>query len=261
MMTILTEIVDYKKRLLANGYYDNKLKSLKDLTPINKPTFKSTLSKSKHLSIIAEIKTKSPSVPKFNVKDLVKQVQEYEANGAAAISILTDEHYFDGSFERLQNLYSHTTLPILCKDFIIDTIQIDVAKKSGASMILLIVHCLTDSKLKQLYKYAHKLGLEVLVEVHSIKELQRAHQLNASLIGINNRDLTTFNTHVEHTNQILRQKHSGRFYISESGIHSREDVLSIVQTGISGILIGGALMNCTNISEFLPSLMLEKVNL
>ena len=72
-------------------------------------------------------------------------------------------------------------------------------------MILLIVHCLTDSKLKQLYKYAHKLGLEVLVEVHSIKELQRAHQLNASLIGINNRDLTTFNTHVEHTNQILRQ--------------------------------------------------------
>lgn len=105
-------------------------------------------------------------------------MKNYELYGANAISILTDEKCFGGSFERLNNLSSKTHLPILCKDFIIDKIQIDVAKRAGASIILLIVNILTDEQLKDLYAYATKLDLEVLVEVHDRYELERAHQLS-----------------------------------------------------------------------------------
>ena len=152
-----------------------------------------------------------------------------------------------------------TSLPVLCKDFIIDPIQIDVAKRAGASMILLIVNILSDEQLESLYKYATQQGLDVLVEVHDQEELARAHQLQPELIGVNNRDLRTFITDVEHTNQILRDKQSGFLYISESGIHSREDVEQIIPSGIEGLLIGEALMKCEDLSQFLPSLKLNKV--
>lgn len=152
-----------------------------------------------------------------------------------------------------------TSLPVLCKDFIIDPIQIDVAKRAGASMILLIVNILSDEQLESLYKYATQQGLDVLVEVHDQEELARAHQLQPELIGVNNRDLRTFITDVEHTNQILRDKQSGFLYISESGIHSREDVERIMPSGIEGLLIGEALMKCEDLSQFLPSLKLNKV--
>ncbi|UDI78326.1 indole-3-glycerol phosphate synthase TrpC [Staphylococcus taiwanensis] len=260
-MTILDEIVIYKKELLKNGYYNDKLNSLKKISFSDKPTLENALKYNNTLSLIAEIKSKSPSVDAFNDRNLIQQVMDYERYGAQAISILTDEKYFGGSFERLQELSVCTKLPVLCKDFIIHPLQIDVAKKAGASIILLIVNILSDAELKTLYDDATSKGMEVLVEVHDSNELARAYQLNPRIIGVNNRDLKTFKTKVAHTNQILKHKKEGYLYISESGIHSEDDVQQIVGSGIDGLLVGGALMNCNHLKSFIPSLRLKKVTL
>ncbi|MCI2953780.1 indole-3-glycerol phosphate synthase TrpC [Staphylococcus caprae] len=258
-MTILNEIVEYKKELLNKGYYKHKLDELKQVDVTNKTKLIDALKNDKNLSIIAEIKSKSPTLNQLPERNLHTQVREYELYGANAISILTDEKYFGGSFERLTELTIETKLPVLCKDFIIDKIQIDVAKKAGASIILLIVNILSDTELKELYDYATQLGLEVLVEVHDQDELKKAYQLSPEIIGVNNRDLKQFVTKVEHTNEILKAKRRGFHYISESGIHSINDVKTILNSGIDGLLIGEALMKCEDLSQFLPSLKLEKV--
>ncbi|AVQ36261.1 indole-3-glycerol phosphate synthase TrpC [Staphylococcus kloosii] len=257
-MTILDEIVEYKRELLANGYYDKKLEELKEVDVHSKPTFKESMDNSEELVVISEIKSKSPSLPELPPKDLEQQVRDYEANGANAISILTDEKYFGGSYERLQSLTIQTNLPVLCKDFVVDPIQIDVAKKAGASIILLIVNVLTDEQLRELYDYAQSLNLEALVEVHDKEELTRAYKLDPEIIGVNNRDLKRFVTDVQHTNEILKERKDGYYYISESGIHTVEDVESIVDSKIDGLLIGESLMKSDNLSEFLPSLKLKK---
>lgn len=257
-MTILDEIVAYKRELLANGYYEKKLKELKEVDVSSKPTFKESMDNSDELVVISEIKSKSPSLPELPAKDLEQQVRDYEANGANAVSILTDEKYFGGSYERLQSLTTQTQLPVLCKDFVVDPIQIDVAKKAGASIILLIVNVLTDEQLRVLYDYAQSLNLEALVEVHDKEELARAYQLDPEIIGINNRDLKRFVTDVQHTNEILKARKDGYYYISESGIHTVEDVESVVDAKIDGLLIGESLMKSDNLSEFLPSLKLKK---
>lgn len=258
-MTILNEIIEYKKTLLERKYYDKKLEILQDNGNVKRRKLIDSLNYDRTLSVIAEIKSKSPSVPQLPQRDLVQQVKDYQKYGANAISILTDEKYFGGSFERLRELTVQTTLPVLCKDFIVDKIQIDVAKKAGASIVLLIFNILTDIELKTLYGYATELNLEVLVEVHDKNELERAHQLSPKIIGVNNRDLKRFITNVEHTNQILNFKKKGFHYISESGIHSTRDVEHILHSGIDGLLVGESLMKCNDLSVFLPSLKLEKI--
>jgi phosphoribosylanthranilate isomerase len=154
-MTILDEIVEYKRELLANGYYDKKLEELKEVDVSSKPTFKESMDNSEELVVISEIKSKSPSLPELPPKDLEQQVRDYEANGANAVSILTDEKYFGGSYERLQSLTTQTNLPVLCKDFVVDPIQIDVAKKAGASIILLIVNVLTSKRFVTVEEIRH----------------------------------------------------------------------------------------------------------
>ncbi|MBO3064300.1 indole-3-glycerol phosphate synthase TrpC [Staphylococcus shinii] len=258
-MTILDEIVLYKKDLLKQGYYEEKLKTLDDVDISHKTTFKAQIDESNRLAVIAEIKSKSPTLNELPGRDLVQQVKDYEVNGANAVSILTDEQYFGGSYERLQSLTTQTDLPVLCKDFVVDKVQIDVAKKAGASIILLIVNVLTDQQLKELYQYATSLNLEVLVEVHDKEELSRAYQLNPQIIGVNNRDLKRFVTDVLHTNEILENKKDGYYYISESGIRDEQDVANIVDSGIDGLLIGESLMKCDDLSQFLPGLKLNKV--
>ena len=257
-MTILNEIIEYKKTLLERKYYDKKLEILQDNGNVKRRKLIDSLNYDRTLSVIAEIKSKSPSVPQLPQRDLVQQVKDYQKYGANAISILTDEKYFGGSFERLNQLSKITSLPVLCKDFIIDKIQIDVAKRAGASIILLIVNILTNDTLQSLYHYAMSQNLEVLVEVHNKEELERAYQIKPKIIGVNNRDLKTFITKVEHTNDILEMKKEGYYYISESGITTLNDVKKIVSSGIDGLLVGGALMNSNNISSLLPSLKLNK---
>ena len=258
-MTILDEIVAYKKELLKDGYYTKKLSDLDEVDITHKQTFESQLAQADQLSVIAEIKSKSPTLSELPGRDLKQQVKAYETYGANAVSILTDEHYFGGSYERLQTLTQVTDLPVLCKDFVIDPIQIDVAKKAGASIILLIVNVLTDQQLKDLYDYAISKNLEVLVEVHDKEELERAYKLDPKIIGVNNRDLKRFVTDVLHTNEILENKKAGYYYISESGIRNKQDVASIIKAGIDGLLIAESLMKCDDLSQFLPSLKLDKV--
>lgn len=258
-MTILDEIVDYKRNLIKEGYYEEKLKTLNEVDITHKSSFKSQLDESNQLAVIAEIKSKSPTLDQLPNRDLAQQVKDYEANGANAVSILTDEHYFGGSYERLQDLTLQTTLPVLCKDFVVDKIQIDVAKKAGASIILLIVNVLTDQQMKDLYQYATSLNLEVLVEVHDKEELERAYKLKPQIIGVNNRDLKRFVTDVLHTNEILENRKEGYYYISESGIRDEQDVANVVESGIDGLLIGESLMKCEDLSQFLPGLKLTKV--
>ncbi|MDW4067974.1 indole-3-glycerol phosphate synthase TrpC [Staphylococcus saprophyticus] len=258
-MTILDEIVDYKRNLIKEGYYEEKLKTLNEVDITHKSSFKSQLDESNQLAVIAEIKSKSPTLDQLPNRDLAQQVKDYEANGANAVSILTDEHYFGGSYERLQDLTLQTTLPVLCKDFVVDKIQIDVAKKAGASIILLIVNVLTNQQMKDLYQYATSLNLEVLVEVHDKEELERAYKLKPQIIGVNNRDLKRFVTDVLHTNEILENKKEGYYYISESGIRDEQDVANVVESGIDGLLIGESLMKCEDLSQFLPGLKLTKV--
>lgn len=258
-MTILDEIVDYKRNLIKEGYYEEKLKTLNEVDITHKSSFKSQLDESNQLAVIAEIKSKSPTLDQLPNRDLAQQVKDYEANGANAVSILTDEHYFGGSYERLQDLTLQTTLPVLCKDFVVDKIQIDVAKKAGASIILLIVNVLIDQQMKDLYQYATSLNLEVLVEVHDKEELERAYKLKPQIIGVNNRDLKRFVTDVLHTNEILENKKEGYYYISESGIRDEQDVANVVESGIDGLLIGESLMKCEDLSQFLPGLKLTKV--
>ncbi|MDR7638680.1 indole-3-glycerol phosphate synthase TrpC [Staphylococcus argenteus] len=258
-MTILEEIVEYKQSLLQNGYYLEKLNSLKSVNIQNKKSFINSIEQKSTLAIIAEIKSKSPTVNDLPERDLLQQISDYEQYGANAVSILTDEKYFGGSFERLQELTTKTTLPVLCKDFIIDPLQIDVAKQAGASIILLIVNILSDKQLKELYEYATSQNLEVLVEVHDREELNRAYKINPKLIGVNNRDLKRFVTNVEHTNIILKNKQPNHYYISESGIHDTSDVEKILNSGIDALLIGEALMRCDNLAKFLPQLKMQKV--
>ncbi|MBA8760140.1 indole-3-glycerol phosphate synthase TrpC [Staphylococcus schleiferi subsp. coagulans] len=241
-MSILDEIITYKKVLLAEGYYEQKLAQIDAINVAHKPRLAQLLADDLKIGVIAEIKSKSPTVSDIPERDLTEQLQLYTEGGASAISVLTDERYFGGSYERLIELTQQTNLPVLCKDFIVDERQIDLAHKAGASIILLIVHVLTDAQLQQLYHYATELGLEVLVEVHDREELERAHRLNPQLIGINNRDLRRFKTDVAHTSQILTRKQAGVHYISESGIKTPADVAQLISTGIAGILVGETLM-------------------
>lgn len=257
-MSVLDDIVAYKRGLLDSGYYDEKLHTLDAVDVSAKTPLLHQLKTDPNLTVIAELKAKSPTVKDIPKRDMLTQLQHYERYGAGCVSILTDEHYFGGSFERLHALTQQTCLPVLCKDFIIDPKQLTLAKKVGASVVLLIVHILDDNLLKDLYQTATQMGLEVLVEVHTKDELDRAHALGATIIGINNRDLTSFTTDIHATKQLLTQKLLGRHYISESGIHTLDDVKNVQMAGVDGILVGEALMKSDDLSVFLPKLRLPK---
>ncbi|MBZ8174221.1 indole-3-glycerol phosphate synthase TrpC [Staphylococcus delphini] len=257
-MTILEDIVEYKKQLLAEGYYEALLNSLEAVNVSHKPTVAEQFENDRTIGVIAEIKSKSPTVSDIPERNLEKQLRLYTAGGASAISILTDEHYFGGSYERMATLTKQTDVPVLCKDFMIDERQIDVAKKAGASMILLIVNILTDEALARLHDYATGLGLEVLVEVHYPQELARAHRIHPQFVGVNNRDLRSFKTDVSHTGQILTSQRQGIYYISESGIKTVADIETLVPTGIAGVLVGETLMKADDPQAQLQSFKLRK---
>ncbi|UXR78157.1 indole-3-glycerol phosphate synthase TrpC [Staphylococcus sp. IVB6227] len=257
-MTILDDIVAYKRTLLQSGYYETLLGQLPRNDANHKPTLESLIEQDERIAVIAEVKSKSPSVSDIPTRNLEGQVAAYTEAGASAISILTDERYFGGSFERLATLTQKTSLPVLCKDFIIDRRQIDVAVHAGASIVLLIVNILSDVELESLHTYAQQQGLEVLVEVHDEDELSRALRIQPTFIGINNRDLKTFKTDVQHAVNILKSRQAGIHYISESGIRTVADVSQVAQVGVDGVLVGETLMKANHVSETLARLKVTK---
>lgn len=193
--------------------------------------------------IIAEFKRASPSKGVINdTSEPAKQALGYESAGAAAVSVLTEEDHFRGSLEDLKKIRTVIRVPILRKDFIFDPFQLYESRAAGANAILLIVAMLEDRSLAGLMEIARELGLDALVEVHNREELQRAIRLNAELIGVNNRDLNTFEVSIEHSRKLAEHKPKGALMISESGIHSPEQISELASLGFDGFLVGEALM-------------------
>jgi len=259
-MTILTQILEVKKQEIAE-LLSQTVPFKSTLTSVDKPSLFETLYNAKHLHVISEIKRASPSkgLIEGNVNP-VEQALAYEQAGAAAISVLTDQQFFKGSMHDLQAVSTAVSLPILCKDFIVHHTQIDQAKEYGASIILLIVAALDQESLQQLFNYATCLELEVLVEVHDVEELQRALSIGAQLIGVNNRNLKTFEVDLTNTEEIAAHFpfHEQRVLISESGIRSAADAAYVAKVGASAILVGETLMRSKNIDETLQSFHVKR---
>ena len=210
------------------------------------------------LQIIAEVKKASPSMGDINLDvDIVQQAQTYEANGAVMISVLTDEVFFKGHLDYLREISSQVQIPTLNKDFIIDEKQIIRARNAGATVILLIVAALSEKRLKELYDYATDLGLEVLVETHNLAELEVAHRLGAQIIGVNNRNLTTFEVDLQTSVDLAKYFKDDCFYISESAIFTEEDAKRVAPY-FNGILVGTALMQAEDVAQRIKELQIDK---
>jgi indole-3-glycerol phosphate synthase len=193
--------------------------------------------------VIAEVKKASPS------KGIIREdfqpaaiAQSYAQAGAACLSVLTDVDFFQGADEYLQQARAACELPVIRKDFFIDPYQVYEARTLGADCILLIAACLSDEQMSELNSLAHNLGMDVLIEVHDAEELQRALPLNNRLIGINNRDLRSFETSLNTTIDLLKQIPNDRIVVTESGIHSQQDVESMQHNGVNAFLVGEAFM-------------------
>ncbi len=202
-------------------------------------------------ALIAEIKFASPSngvIKKGSVSEAEKIAKIYEKNGASAISVLTDEKYFNGSFEYLKAARQATLLPVLCKDFVVEEYQIYKAHEYGADAILLIANLLEPERLKKFLKIVESLKMEALVEVHDEADLKKVLKTNAEIIGINNRNLTDFKIDLKTTNRLIRKIPTNKIIVSESGINSRED-LKKLDSRVNAVLIGTAIMKSKNISK------------
>ena len=244
-MSILQNIVDKTRAKLVERKAELTLSqikiSLQDLK-LPKSRFKEKLAH-KSEAIIAEIKKASPSAGVIAENfDPVQKAKEYEVNGASALSILTEEDFFMGSMEHLKKVKKVTSLPILRKDFMIDEYQIYESKLIGADCILLIASILSDKKIEDFINIAKELELDYLIEVHDEAELKRIAHHEDALIGINNRDLKTFEVDLDNSVRLRKLFKEENIFIAESGIKSREDMNYLKLNDIRVFLIGESLM-------------------
>jgi len=206
-------------------------------------------------AVIAEVKKASPSKGLLREHFIPAEIaQSYQAGGAACLSVLTDKDFFQGSELYLQQARAACDLPVIRKDFIVDVYQVYEARAMGADCILLIVAALDDQRLAELYQLAADLGMDVLVEVHDADELKRALRLNLSLVGINNRNLHTFETSLQNTLQLLDKIPAGVIVVSESGLHKSADIKMLKEHQVHTFLIGEAFMRCED-----PGLALKEL--
>ena len=207
------------------------------------PDFKQALQRTKHIALIGEVKKASPSLgliqADFNPS---RQASFYEMAGLSAVSVLSEEDYFLGHADHIREVASCTRLPVLRKDFIIDPLQIYESRLLGASAVLLICAVLDDAALIQMIRLAKQLSMDALVEVHDLSELMRALSADADLIGINNRNLTTFHVDLSVTERLAGLIPAGKLIVSESGIKSGVDLARVYRAGASAALIGESLM-------------------
>jgi indole-3-glycerol phosphate synthase len=195
------------------------------------------------IGVIAEFKRRSPSAgPLREHPNLAEIVGAYQRGGALAVSVLTEGPNFGGSLEDLRAARAACDLPLLRKDFIVDDYQLHEARAAGADAVLLIVAALSDAELAALYASARAIGLDVLVEVHDRHELQRALELDAEIIGINNRDLRDFSVDIERTQRLMAEMPAGIIVVSESGINSGVQLARLAGDGVSAVLVGESLM-------------------
>lgn len=219
------------------------MNALRDMMSLGKP------------AVIAEIKKASPSAgiirEDFHPIDIA---QQYASNDAACLSVLTDEHYFQGNALYLRDVRDAVSLPLLRKDFMVDRYQIVESRALGADCILLIAAALTDAQMAEFTRVAHDLGMDVLVEVHNEQEFDRALQLPVHAIGVNNRNLHDFSVDLSTSTTLQQKLPEDYFLISESGIDSHADIVSLQNAGINAFLVGGSLMKAEN-----PGLALKQL--
>lgn len=254
MPTILENILRYKKQYVRQCKKEVRLSTLfgliKEIGPA-RPLAES-LSHQNAVTVIAEVKKASPSAgvlrPDF---DAVAIAEAYTENGAHAISVLTDEKYFAGNRNYLSRVRQRTPLPVLRKDFIIDPYQVMEARAYGADGVLLILNLLSQQLCRELAAAARECGVEILIEVHDRKELERALSDKFRLIGINNRDLRNFEVDMSTTEKLVPSIPRGVTVVSESGIQSRENVERLGKYGVDAVLIGETLMRAADVGAAL----------
>lgn len=260
----LTEIIELKKKRLEiaktnRDFDDLKSSAIAKRETAEKYRLRENLQRNQ-INIIAEIKRASPSKGVINAKiDVAEVAKNYENGGACAISVLTEEDRFKGSLEDLKTACKSVKLPILRKDFIFDEFQIYEAAEAGAEIILLIAAMLNDEDLQKFLALAENdLDLDVLVEVHTLEELERVKKIGAKIIGINNRDLHTFKVSLDVSRELIKHAPKNALMITESGISTQEEILELRELGFAGFLIGETLMRSGNIAEDLRELAADK---
>ena len=258
MTTILDEIVATKKEEIAAAKSarsaDEWRAALADAPPVR--DFFAPLAAVGPIKLIAEIKRASPSKGLIREDfDPVAIANIYAEHGATCVSVLTDEKYFQGSLDYLSQVRAAIDLPLLRKDFLIDSYQLLEARATGADAVLLIAECLDDCDLRKLHNEAIDLGMTPLVEFYEPDNLKRVLDAGATLIGINNRNLHTFATDLQHTVQLCQQIPRECVVVGESGIHSRADAQLLSDAGVSAILVGEHLMSQPDIGAAVDRLL------
>ncbi|MFM9904235.1 MAG: indole-3-glycerol phosphate synthase TrpC [Pyrinomonadaceae bacterium] len=260
--TFLDKILAIKRRKVDGQKSEADLAALKERAfairqNADSHWLKAVLSRSDKTNIIAEIKRASPSKGVINDKiDVVETARRYRDGGAAAISVLTEEDFFKGSLDDLIAVRDAVDLPILRKDFVVDEFQIFETAAAGADVMLLIVAALTSESLKEFLRSGRdELGMDVIVEVHTAKELETAVSAGADIIGVNNRDLRTFDISLDVSRNMIEHRPPNVLMIAESGISTREEIGELRRLGFDGFLIGETLMRTANATTTLGGLI------
>ncbi|MEI6860786.1 MAG: indole-3-glycerol phosphate synthase TrpC [Verrucomicrobiota bacterium] len=259
----LTEIMAWKRREIAplvRTVAESELAALHaSLPPV--PSFAGALRRADgHLAVIAEIKRRSPSAGDIKAgMNAIEQARRYQAAGADALSVLTDEKFFGGTLDDLRNVTAHFRAtpplrPCIRKDFFVHPVQVLQAREAGASAILIIVRALTDEEIKILHAAAHAAGLDALFEIHHEAELARAVAHGATIIGVNNRDLAIFKTDLGLSERLIPQFPPEVIAVSESGIFTAADTARVRAAGAHAVLVGEALMKVAD-----PRVLLQQL--
>lgn len=265
-MTVLDRIIGYKRDEIRAAKADTPISALEAIIAEQGPPrgFLTALERkaATGFSLIAEIKKASPSKGLIRADfNPAQHAHDYEAGGAACLSVLTDGPSFQGSRQALEDARAAVSLPVLRKDFMLDPYQCAEARAWGADCILLIMACLSDDLARELEQAALAYGLDVLVEVHDERELERALSLGTRLIGINNRDLRHFETTLETTARLAALCPGDRFLISESGITSHTDLQTLKGYGARGFLVGESLMRRKDLRNAVRELLLGDMDI
>ncbi len=218
--------------------------------------FAAALRRSHPIGLIAEVKRASPSAglirQDFSATEIART---YAENGAACLSVLTDEKYFQGHLDYLRQIRAVVDIPLLRKDFILDSYQILEARAAGADCVLLIAECLDDAQLADLYQTATGLGMQALVELHDAVNLERVLRLNPVMLGVNNRDLKVMKTNLQHCIDLRSQVPDSVLFVGESGIHAREHVERLIAGNVQAMLVGETLMKSPDIGAKVRELL------
>ena len=261
MSSILEKIVHHKLGEVEAAKRLRRIESLREevlnvAPPLDFLAALTTGDQASRVSLIAEVKKASPSKGVIREDfDPVQIAESYARSGASCISVLTDEHFFQGNLEYLRQIRAAVELPLLRKDFVIDEYQVFEARAAGADAVLLIAECLEPEQLRRLHDLINQLGMTALVELYDSENIPAVLACEPKLVGVNNRDLNTFEVDLQHSIRVKSSLPAGIAMVSESGIFTSADVQLMQQNGVEAILVGESLMRANDIELAVKTLM------